>query len=324
MSNRMALKMAFIGAGLHLRNRDEPKPKPKTIYMAQLAIRSEAVGGGDIPEDEIQFDFCVSSAKRDGHYSYMDEKTLRNYGAEAQGGCPFMVDHEDGLRSQIGRSIAGSYDESSKRVDATISMLRDTDDTPENMRVNEFIRRIERKYYTACSVGFRGGSEICRIDDKPIWDWSRDNPCEHIPGRSYDGKLCEYDIVDAHLREVSLVPSGSNPDAQLLNRSEWDDGLRRVKEDGLSGAGETSDPKTLLERDGLKWRESLIKTALAEGVRAEDDFDSEAWKARLELNDSDTIIAQTATWTKLGDARWVKVDARQITVNRLAQVNRHL
>ena len=206
MSNQMAFKLAYIRAGLHLRNRDEPKPKPKTIYLAEFSVRSEAVGGGAIPEDEIQFDFCVSSAKRDGHFSYMTDKSLRNYGAEAQGGVPFMVDHEDGLRSQIGRSIAGTYDESKKEVNASISMLRDTDDTPDNMKTNEFIRRIERKYYTACSVGFRGGEEICRIDKKPIWDWSRQEPCEHIPGRTYDGKVCEYDIDDAHLREVSLGP----------------------------------------------------------------------------------------------------------------------
>ena len=56
--------------------------------------------------------------------------------------------------------------------------------------------------------------------------------------------------------------------------------------------------------DGLKWRESLIKTALEEGVRAEDDFSEEDWRKRLEKNDSDTIIAQTSTWSKLGDARW--------------------
>ena len=304
MNRRMAEKLAFIGAGYHLRNRDEPKPKPKTLYLASFSIRSEAVGGGSVPEDEMQFDFCVSSAKRDGHFSYMDEKTLRNYASEAEAGVPFMVDHQDGVRSQIGRSIRGEFDESSKEVNATISMLRDTDDTPENMRVNEFIRRIERKYYTSCSVGFRGGDEICRLDNKPIWDWARDNPCEHIPGRTYDGKVCEYDVVDAHLREVSLVPSGSNPDAQLLNRNSWDEGLRNVKEEGLSSSGQGSDPKTLLERDGLKWRESLIRTALEEGVRAENDFDKESWKTRLEAMESDAIQAMTETWRTSGDARW--------------------
>ena len=72
---------------------------------------------------------------------------------------------------------------------------------------------------------------------------------------------------------MSLVPSGSNPDAKLLDTRNWDDGLRKVKEDGLAQVGDSSDSKSLLERDGLKWREQLIATALAEGVRAEDDFD---------------------------------------------------
>ena len=108
--------------------------------------------------------------------------------------------------------------------------------------------------------------ETCRIDGKPIWDWQRDDPCEHIPGRTYDGKLCEYDIDGGHLREVSLVPSGSNPDAKLLDTRNWDDGLRKVKEDGLAQVGDSSDSKSLLERDGLKWREQLIATALAKKV----------------------------------------------------------
>ena len=305
MSDKMGMKLAYmLAAGIHLGRRDAPKEKPKTLYLAEFKIRSDAVGGGEMPDDEIQFDFAISSDARDGHYSYMTEKTLRNYGEEAAAGVPFMVDHQDGLRSQIGRSIAGGYDESTKRVDATISMLRDADDTPVNMKVNEYIRRIEKRFYDSCSVGFRDAKEVCRLDGKDIWDWNRDQPCEHIPGRTYDGKVCEYDVDDAHLREVSLVPSGSNPDAKLLDARNWDDGLRKVKEEGLASAGETSDPKTLLERDGLKWRESLITTALAEGVRAEDDFDEKAWRERLEKDESDRIIAQTATWSKLGDARW--------------------
>ena len=310
MNSRMSAKLAFMMAtGIHLTGggsgyRDEPKPKPKTLYLAKFQIRSQAVGGGDVPDDEIQFDFAISSAKRDGHYSYMTEKTLRNYAADGEGGVPFMLDHADGMRNQIGRLITATFDDSTKEVSATISMLRDTDDTPDNMKVNEYVRRIERKYYDSCSVGYRGGQETCRIDGKPIWDWQRDQPCEHIPGRVYDGKLCEYDIDDAHLREVSLVPSGSNPDAKLLDTRNWDEGLRKAKEAGLASVGESSDPKSLLERDGLKWRESLIKTALEEGVRAEDDFDEEAWRKRLEENDSDTIIAHTVTWSKLGDARW--------------------
>ena len=46
---------------------------------------------------------------------------------------------------------------------------------------------------------------------------------------------------------MSLVPAGSNPDAKLLDRSLWDENLRKVKEEGLASVGEGSDPKTLLE-----------------------------------------------------------------------------
>ena len=61
----------------------------------------------------------------------------------------------------------------------------------------------------------------------------------HIPGRSYDGKVCEYDINDAYLREVSLVPSGSNPDAKLLDRSSWEEGLRNIKKEGGTSRGDS-------------------------------------------------------------------------------------
>ena len=303
----MQHKLAFMAAGLHLRNRDDPKPKPKTLYLARFNVRSDNVnGGGAVPDDEVQIDFCISTDKRDNHFSYMTEKTLKNYGEECAGGLPFVRDHQESMETQIGRVVTGSYDEATKRVTATISMLRDSEDTPENLRVNEYIRRIERGYYTDCSVQFHGGREICRLDNKEIWDWNRDDPCPHIPGRTYDGKICEYDVDDAHLRHVALVANGSNAEAKsLLDRSTWDENLRRVKEEGLAAAGDAgSDPKTLLERDGLKWRKTLIDNAIKEGVRAEDNFDETAWRARLEQNDSDTILAQTQTWVQLGNAKW--------------------
>ena len=305
LSLEMQHKIAYMAQGLHLHNRDEPKPKPKTLCLARMSVRSEAVAGGAVPEDEIQIDFVISTDKRDNHFSYMTEKTLRNYAEDAAAGLPFVRDHQESMETQIGRVIAGSYDEQNKRALATISMLRDSDDTPENLRVNEYIRRIERAYYTDCSVQFRGGSEICRLDGKEIWDWQRDDPCPHIPGRTYNTKVCEYDVDDARLRHVALVANGSNADAKsMLDRNTWDENLRRVKEDGLAAATSGSDTKSLLERDGLKWREQLIEAALKEGVRAEDNFDRETWKARLEKDESDRILAQTETWKQLGDKRW--------------------
>lgn len=301
LSMEMQHKLAVMA--LYRFRRDEPV-KPKTLYITQFQLRSEAVGGGALPEDEIQLDFCISSDKRDGHYSYMDEATRKNYAAGAAAGVPFMLDHGDGMLNQIGRTIAGTYDESTKRVNSTISMLRDTDNTPDNMKVDEYIRRIERRYYDSCSVGFRGGEEICRLDGKDIWDWSREDPCPHVPGGVYDGKTCEYDVIGAHLREVSLVPSGSNPDAKLLDRNAWDENLRKIKQDGLASVSAGSDPKTMLERDGLKYREALVTAAVAEGIRAEDGFDEAKWRERFKTMEADTIIDQTATWKALGNSRW--------------------
>ena len=356
--------------------------KLKSLYLATLQIRTEPVEGGSMPEDEVQLDFTISSGKRDAHFSYMSDATLRNYATNAQAGVPFMLDHATDMEKQIGRTIAGRYDEATKSTVATVSMLRDTDSTPENMRINEYIRRIERKFYDSVSVGYRDGTEICRLDGKDVWDWARSDACPHIPGRSYDGKLCEYDINDAYLREVSLVPSGSNPDAKLLDRSSWEEGLRNIKKEGgtsrgdslaarlneligaddrsgtidrmASAAGidsstvnqilngsincppmnrlegfartlsvsvdnlieaagrdgcnyEPDDPERgLLVRDGLKWREQLILSAIKEGVRAEDTFDETKWRERFKTQDSDFIREQTVTWKKLGDAKWGK------------------
>ena len=300
LSLEMQHKLAYMAGGLHLRNREEPKER-SPIYLTGLQIRSENVsGGGAVPEDELQIDFCISTGDRDSFFSYMTEKTLRNYAEGAQRGTPFMLDHSSGVRNQIGRSVAASYDESEKRVTATISMLRDTESTPEAMRVDEYIRRIERRYYTDCSVGFKGGREVCRLDGKDIWDYRATDPCPHIPGQTYDGKVCEYDVDDAELREVSLVANGSNPEAKLLDTRNMPTELQAIKK----GESEPDAEKTLLERDGLKWREQLIDAALKEGVRAEDDFDQEAWKARLEKDDSERILVQTETWRKLGDTRW--------------------
>ena len=278
--------------------------KHKTLYLARLNIRSEAVGGGAVPEDEVQVDFCISSAKRDGHYSYMTEKTLRNYGVEAAAGVPFTLDHGQGVINQIGRTIAGSYDEASKQVSATISMLRDTDATPEAMRVDEYIRRIERGYYTDCSVEFRDAQEMCRLCNKDIWDFTRDDPCPHIPGRSYNGQVCEYDVDNGHLRAVSLVTQGSNSDAKKIDMREWDESLRNIKQEGDLQAGVNDDPKSILERDGQKYRDGLIADAIAAGIRAEDGFDEAVWRERFKTHGADFIIEQTATWNKLGDARW--------------------
>ena len=85
------------------------------------------------------------------------------------------------LEKHLGVIFEGSFDETAKRTLATARMLRDAENTPESMRVNEYIRRFERSMYDSVSVEFAGGTEMCRICDKPIWDVERSSPCETYP-----------------------------------------------------------------------------------------------------------------------------------------------
>ena len=300
----IAMVLANPGWRFNRDNAPLSELKNQTVHLAQLSIRTDAVGGGSVPDDEVQLDFVISNGEKDSYGSIMTKRTMQNYAEDAERGVGFMRDHGEGIEMQLGRTIAATFDESKNQVVATVSMLRDTDDTPENMRINEYIRRIERRFYDSCSVAFRDATETCNICGKEIFDFYRDDPCPHIPKKIYDGVECTYDVDNARLRHVGLVTAPSNPNARLLDTREWSDNLRKVKKEGDPGTKGTDSTKSILERDGEKYRESLIAKAIKEGTRAEDDFDEETWRKRFETRDSDEIIAQTQTWTKLGDARW--------------------
>lgn len=273
--------------------------KDKSLVMARLEFREKQRDGTPIPDDEMQADFCISTGDLDGMYSRMDESTLKNFAEDAERSVPFMLNHQISAQRQLGRTIAASYEES--RVLATVSVLRDTDATPEDLRVNEYIRRMERGYLTSVSVGYSGSQEICDLCDKDIWEFNRSDACEHIPGRLYEGQRCTYTVKDARLREVSLVAVGANPNAKLLDIREWPEDLRNAK----TGAKTVdSSGMSLLEQDGLKYRNGLIEAALKSGIRAVDNFDEDIWRERFEQMGADFIEEQTRTWDELGDARW--------------------
>ena len=286
------------------RNANPDKSNFKPIQLASIQVRSEGADGATIPDDECQVDIVISNSDVDSYGSIMTEKTLRNYAEDAAKGVGFMREHDEGIDTQIGKTIAATYDEANKRVVATVSMLRDTDDTPENLRINEYIRRIERKYYDSASVAFRDATETCNLCGKEIFDFYRDDPCPHVPKKVYNGTVCTYDVDDARLRHVGLVSAPSNQAAKVLDLRNWSEDARKVKQEGDVGAAGTNNEKSLLEKDGLKYRESLIKTALEEGVRAQENFDEDKWKKRFDTMEAEQIIDQTETWTEMGDMKW--------------------
>ena len=273
--------------------------KGKTRFLVPITIR-EAAEGITIPDDECHISMVVSTDGLDGHGSHMTEKTLINYADDlANANIPLINAHltGEGMERHIGSFFEGHYEKETKRTHGVARMLRDTDDTPEYMRVNEIIRRAERGLYDSVSVGFHGANEICNLCDKDIWDTQPDNRCPHIPLRRYPEGLCTYRVDGGHLVEVSFVPKGSNPNAKITNLREWSPELleaKKVNEERL----------TIAEKDGRAWRQKLIEKAIAEGVRSDGGFDSSKWRARMETWESQAIIEQTEIFTELGDKRF--------------------
>lgn len=271
--------------------------KNKLAIVANIKQRSEGIDGQPIPDDEFLFDAEISNSGLDRHFSRMSNDTLENFAKTGNAGVPFLNSHGRGdLSVQIGRVICA--EKVDDRVLATISMLRDSEDTPESMRVNEYIRRVERGYLDGVSVGYEGGDEICDICNKDVWDWNRSDPCTHMPGQTYDGVKATYHINGADLREVSLVTAPSNPNAKVLDTREWNEELIAIK--GLN----KEDDLSPLEKDGLLFRNNLITEALKQGVRAIDGFDEETWKERMAKMEIEHIKEQTQQWTETGDLRW--------------------
>lgn len=292
----------------------------KLRLMASLKVRTEGVDGKALPDDEMQCDFVISNNEKDSYGSIMTEKTLQNYVQDCNSGVPFMRDHANEVNSQLGRVFRGSYDTESKSVIATATILRDTDDTPTDLRLNEYIRRIEKGFYNSVSVGFRDATETCNICSKGIFDYTLDDPCPHIPQRYYDGVECTFDVDNARLREVSLVSTPANASAKFLDTREWDDNLQKVKR---GGDVKSTDKLSLLERDGKRYRDSLIEVAIKEGIRAKDGFDVELWRVRFSEMESDQIQELTTDWSAMSESKWGS-GGRQTETDRTVSVDSEL
>ena len=136
--------------------------------MKQLGGRiiTRAIEG--VPEDEYRFEAEISNDILDAHHSRMDaETTLANFVEDASNGVPLQDSHSNEISRTLGRSVEAKLE--GERAIATFSMLRDAPETPDNMKVGEYIRRVERGMFTDVSVGFSGGQDICDIDGLDIW-----------------------------------------------------------------------------------------------------------------------------------------------------------
>lgn len=162
-------------------------------------------------EDVFVYQGIISSDAMDSYYTKMDAETsLRNYANDLKAGTPLMTYHETS-QAPIGRSFDSSIDvkEDGKTVvRGLFYIVRHTKINGES--TDDLIRQIETGTLTEMSVGF-GGINLwykSSYDGKDIFE------SRYYPGdKDENGNLVYYYIMDATLREVSLVYKGACPDA---------------------------------------------------------------------------------------------------------------
>lgn len=162
-------------------------------------------------EDVFVYQGIISSDAMDSYYTKMDAETsLRNYANDLKAGTPLMTYHETS-QSPIGRSFDSSIDvkkDGKTVVRGLFYIVRHTKINGES--TDDLIRQIETGTLTEMSVGF-GGINLwykSSYDGKDIFE------SLYYPGdKDENGNLVYYYIMDATLREVSLVYKGSCPDA---------------------------------------------------------------------------------------------------------------
>ena len=251
--------------------------------------------GDDCPEDEFRFDAEISNKNLDAYFSTMDDTSLDNYVSDINnGGVALLNSHNySDLRSVIGKWTNAKRDGDS--VIATATMLRSNDKTPDDLNVDEIIRRVEKGFYTDVSVGFHGSREICNICDKPIFDYRSKDRCEHWPGELYDGVQCTYEVRDAHLAEASLVYDGATPGAMVINARNAPEELVNWKR----GTPDATEATQILVDYGKKYQIELIDKLIEEKVRTiGHDFDEERDRAKYLLWPVEDVMEQIAVYQK--------------------------
>lgn len=252
----------------------------------------------ECPEDEFRFRAIITSKNLDSYYSHMNDESLDNFANKINTkGVSLLDGHQtDGLDKIIGRWTEAKRD--GDQVIATATMLRSTDKTPDHLNIDEYIRRVEKGFYTDVSVGFYGHRSICDLCDGDIEDWTSKNRCKHWPGKKYeiDGaeRVCTYQIRDAQLGEASLVFDAANEDCQILS-------VRNAPKELINWKQSKDNDENLseLELIGRKYKRDLIDQLVVEGVRAlGSDFNEDKERLRYEKWSIDDIQDQIKTYEK--------------------------
>lgn len=150
-------------------------------------------------------------------------------------GKPVLRDHAWAEGSQTARVYAAGVEEADghKRLVLRCYM-------PRTAGTAETITAIESGVIRECSVGLRVGRSTCSI----CGTVQQQAMCAHYGGRTYDGKLCHFDLDDIRdVYEVSLVAVPAQPAAGIIKSKRYGGG-----EPSEAGAQEPQDDVTALRR----------------------------------------------------------------------------
>lgn len=158
-------------------------------------------------DDVFLFSGICSNDRLDSYMTKMHPETsLKNYQSDLRNGVALLPNH-DVTQSPFGRSYDGILE--NNEVDSYWYIVRDLILNGEN--TNDTIRAIQTGIKKDLSIGFGGDLWYkCSSCGRDMWDWE----CNHFPGLEDENGIRTFVwVMDASLREVSVVYKGATPGA---------------------------------------------------------------------------------------------------------------
>lgn len=333
----------------------------RVIREVDIVRAPSSLPEGD--EDPYVCRILATSPKPDSHRTSMGKTTRDNVEKEGDAGVPACHGH---VKEVVYGSTRNADQNSDGEVFMDYVIERDVDlnhhEAPYR-NSNELIRMIKNKHITKASVGLFDGWYWCNHCQVDMFERINGRyQCLHWPGdkivvKDEDGKDKVIEIIpeirDAHLGELSTVWAGSNPDAVIVERAEYEleNGLmtkkqarsinrsfgmsldiQRAKEDDPEKTGDTHVPLEEKEvQDIAKAVGTEVGKVVREAMNPETDKSEsssedkaledkiEALTKKVEELEKKTVDSEKADFVSKCRQLYLKLRGDQITSDKLRE-----
>ena len=179
----------------------------------------------------VYFEGSISDSSLDSHNTRMTKKALEQYAQAADSEIIVLPEHNR-MGQPIGRSTSGHYNRKTGEVTAEFYIQRGLDlDGAGYANTDSYIDSMEEGTTRDLSIGARIHKmtcDECHEDMKPdpYWGWIMPK-CKknHFPGKRITDRKTKRErivtasIVDAELSEFSVVSSGANKNAKIIQKA---------------------------------------------------------------------------------------------------------